>query len=317
MIIMLASQLSSGDATADRRADYARMLAEGGEHASAAELMEQALEVAPDWAAGWFGLANYRDKAGNREGAAHALRRLLALDADDMFGAGLKLALLGEVDMPDRPPSRFIERMFDDYAERFDKSLVEKLGYEAPARLAALLAETPGISRHFRLTVDLGCGTGLLGSELFGRTDKLEGFDLSRNMLAKAAEKGLYHRLGRADLSLPPSASGLFGDQLVLHRADLIAAADVFIYLGNLETVFANVKMLAAPGAIFAFSVEEGAAGEGATLGPSLRYAHSEEYIVAICVRYALTIVRSERSVIRNDAGKPVRGMLFITQEAA
>jgi predicted TPR repeat methyltransferase len=310
---MLPSQLSSGDATADRRADYAKMLAEGGEPASAAELMEQALEVVPEWAAGWFGLANYRDKAGNLEGAAQALHHLLALDTDDMFGAGLKLARLGAIDVPDQPPSRYIERMFDDYAERFDKSLIEKLGYEAPQKLAALIAETSVIPRHFSLAVDLGCGTGLLGFELFGRVDRLEGFDLSQKMLAKAAEKGIYHRLGQADLSLPPHASGLFADQFLPHRADLIAAADV----GNLETVFANVKELAAPCAIFAFSVEDAGAGEGTRLGPSLRYAHSEDYVLAICERYGMTVVNSRRAVIRTDAGKPVHGILFLTRTAA
>ncbi|PZM12060.1 class I SAM-dependent DNA methyltransferase [Rhizobium tubonense] len=314
---MLPSQLSSGDATADRRADYAKMLAESGEPASAAELMEQALEVVPEWAAGWFGLANYRDKAGNAKGATEALHHLLALDADDMFGAGLKLALLGAIDVPDQPPSRYIERMFDDYAERFDKSLIEKLGYAAPRKLAELIAETAGISRHFRLAVDLGCGTGLLGTELSDRVERFEGFDLSRKMLAKAAEKRVYQHLGQADLSLPAPISGLFGQDLAAHRADLIAAADVFIYLGNLETVFANVRELAAPGAIFAFSVEDAGAGEGTRLGPSLRYAHSQDYVIAICHRYGMAIETSRRTVIRMDAGKPVHGILFLTRAAA
>ncbi len=40
---MAKNQHFSGDAIADRRADYARMLAESGDHAAAAELIEQAL----------------------------------------------------------------------------------------------------------------------------------------------------------------------------------------------------------------------------------------------------------------------------------
>jgi predicted TPR repeat methyltransferase len=314
---MLPTQLSSGDATADRRADYAKMLAEGGEPASAAELMEQALEVVPEWAAGWFGLADYRDKAGNAEGATAALRHLLALDSDDMFGAGLKLALRGAIDIPDQPPSRYIERMFDDYAERFDKSLIEKLGYAVPRKLAELIVETQGQAGNFRLAVDLGCGTGLLGAELTGRVDRLEGFDLSQKMLAKAAEKRIYQHLAPADLSLPPATSGLFGDDLASHRADLIAAADVFIYLGNLDAVFANVKELAAPGAVFAFSVEDAQEAVRPRLGLSLRYAHSQDYIVATCRKYGMSIERSEPTVMRMDAGKPVHGILFLARTAA
>ena len=66
---MTLNQLSSGDLIADRRADYAKMLADGGEPGSAAELMAQALERAPDWAAGWFRLADYEEKSGRKEAA--------------------------------------------------------------------------------------------------------------------------------------------------------------------------------------------------------------------------------------------------------
>lgn len=105
---MLPSQLSSGDVIADRRADYAKMLAESGEPASAAELMEQALELAPSWAAGWFNLAIYREKAGNVEGAVAALNEVLTLDEGDVFGARLKLAVLGAAELPEQPPSRYV-----------------------------------------------------------------------------------------------------------------------------------------------------------------------------------------------------------------
>lgn len=60
---MTFNQLSSGDLIADRRADYAKMLAEAGDAPGAAELMAQALELAPDWAAGWFRLADYEEKS--------------------------------------------------------------------------------------------------------------------------------------------------------------------------------------------------------------------------------------------------------------
>ncbi len=56
----------------------------------------------------------------------------------------------------------------------------------------------------------------------------------------------------KAQASLPDGAE---------YRADLIAAADVLMYLGNLESAFAIVDRLAASGADFAFSVED--AGEG------------------------------------------------------
>jgi predicted TPR repeat methyltransferase len=309
---MQPSQLSSGDVIADRRADYAKMLDEGGEAEAAAELMEQALELAPTWAAGWYRLATYREKAGRADTAVEAYRRTLELDPDDIFGAGLKLALLGDAEMPAQPSSRYVERLFDDYADRFETSLVEKLDYSVPQKIAALVAST---GRHYQRAVDLGCGTGLLGLEIRAHVTELEGFDLSQNMLAKAAEKRVYDHLAQADLSLAPEASGLFADG-GRHRADLVTAADVLMYLGNLESVFAIVDKLAAPGADFVFSVEDGGDGEGFYLAPSLRYAHSKIYMKGLAAAHGLEIRDIVKTTIRKDGGKPVSGILFLTRKA-
>jgi predicted TPR repeat methyltransferase len=308
--IMQQSQLSSGDVIADRRADYAKMLNEGGEPDAAAELMEQALELTPVWAAGWYRLATYRETAGKVESAIEAYRKTLALDPEDIFGASLKLALLGDSETPDRPPSRYVERLFDDYAARFETSLVEKLNYTVPQKLAALVAAT---GRKYSLAVDLGCGTGLLGAEICARAGRLEGYDLSQNMLAKAEEKAIYDHLAQADLSLAPEGSGIFADGAE-YRADLIAAADVLMYLGNLESTFAIVDRLAISGADFAFSVEDAGEGDGFHLAPSLRYAHTEAYVRSLCRRYGFEIIEIVRTTIRKDGGKPVAGILILAR---
>ncbi|AYG65144.1 MULTISPECIES: methyltransferase [unclassified Rhizobium] len=314
---MLPSQLSSGDVIADRRADYAKMLAESGEPASAAELMEQALELVPRWAAGWFTLAAYREKAGDASGAIAALNEVLALDEGDVFGARLKLAVLGGAEVPDQPPSLYVERLFDDYADRFETSLVEKLGYSVPGKLAALIVETADIPKHFHLAVDLGCGTGLLGPEIRAHVDRLEGYDLSKGMLAKAAEKHVYDHLGQADLSLEPDLSGVFDAGLAPGRADLITAADVLMYLGNLNGVAAIVDKLSADDAIFAFSVEDAQQPAGYVLRDSLRFAHSEAYVRGILADHGFAVLDLTRDVIRMDGGKPVHGILFITRKSA
>ena len=305
--------LTSGDLTADRRADYAQMLAEGGDHAAAVELMEQALELAPDWAAGWFRLANYAEKTEDGAKARAAYRRTLALEPDDIFGARLKLAVLGDAERPDLPPSTYVEGLFDDYADRFDEALVEKLKYTVPEKLAALLArETDG--RGFRRTVDLGCGTGLFGAALGDRAGMLEGYDLSERMLAKAAAKSIYGHLGRADLSLVPEESGLLGESHPRHRADLVAAADVMMYLGDLDAAFANAAALLVPDGVFAFSVEKYEAADGFVLRPSLRYAHSVGHVTRMLAAHRMTPFSTEEAVIRWDAGAPITGLLFLAK---
>ncbi|APG83326.1 class I SAM-dependent DNA methyltransferase [Sinorhizobium americanum] len=312
---MAANQLSSGDLIADRRADYAKMLAESGDHQGAAELMAQALELVPNWAAGWFRLADYEEKSGRKEAAVAALRNTLRLNPGDIFGASLKLALLGAADTPEQPSSTYVERLFDDYAERFDQALVEKLGYSVPEKLAALIERATGGS-GFRHVTDLGCGTGLFGERIRSRAAFLEGFDLSANMLSKAEGKAVYDRLGQADLSLPPSDCGIFGE-LAEGRADLVSAADVLMYLGNLESAFAVAERLLAPGGLFAFSVEDSADERDFLLRPSLRYAHSEAHVVSLCAAFRLSMIAVERTVIRMDAGLPIDGILFLARKPA
>lgn len=314
---MKSTELSSGAVLADRRCDYARMLDEGGEPGPAAELMEQALKLAPQWPAGWSQLADYRQKAGDADGAVKALRRVLALDPDDMFGARLRLALLGAVEIPDQPPSRYVEALFDDYAGRFDTALVERLDYRVPEKLLALLLRTAGAQARFSCAVDLGCGTGLFGMQVRQRASRLEGFDLSHNMLAKARDKALYDRLAHADLSLPADLCGLFSADMPAGRADLVSAADVMIYLGNLENVFALAARLAAPGGLFAFSVEDSFAAQGFSLAPSLRYVHSQAYVEALLARCGFAVLARQRVTLRKDGGKAVAGILFVAAKQA
>lgn len=313
---MTSPHFSSGDLIADRRADYARMFAESGEYAEAAELMEQALEQVPGWAAGWFRLAEYAEKSGGTEAATAALHKVIALDPADIFGAGLKLAVLGATQAPAAPPTPYVERLFDDYADRFDTALVERLEYTVPQTLAQLVRSHVGDDARFGLVSDIGCGTGLFGEEFRRNADRLEGFDLSAGMLAKAGEKAVYDHLAQADLSLPSEATGLFADGPEA-RADLVSAADVLMYLGDLAEVFPSAARLARPAGLFAFSVENGGEGDRPLLRPSLRYAHPESFIRRRLAENSFDLLALERSVIRRDAGQPVHGLLFLARRQA
>ncbi|MCD7108554.1 tetratricopeptide repeat protein [Rhizobium sp. DKSPLA3] len=314
-------QLSSGDLIADRRAEYAQMLAASGDHAEAADLMRQALERVPDWAAGWFRLAEHEEKAGERDAAVSSLGRVLDLNPDDIFGARLKRAVLGGGDVPAQAPSVYVARLFDDYADRFDTALVERLGYTVPARLAGMVERFTGGAMLER-AIDLGCGTGLFGAQIRHRVGMLEGYDLSANMLAKADEKHLYDHLGEADLSRPLDTSGLIAPDRPRGRADLAAAADVLMYLGDLVSVFALVPHLLTAKGLFAFSVEDAqdgtanGAAEGFLLRPSLRYAHTEAYVRSLCETAGLDVLDVTRATIRKDGAQDIAGILFLSRQS-
>ena len=128
-------QASSGDLNADRRADFAEMLLASGEPAQAAELLLGALELAPQWAAGWFRLGEMQEAAGLLDQAAQAWAMALRLDPADRLGASLKLQLIGHAPAAAAPPSAFVETLFDHYADGFEEALVGKLCYRMPAFL--------------------------------------------------------------------------------------------------------------------------------------------------------------------------------------
>jgi predicted TPR repeat methyltransferase len=296
---------SSGDLLADRRADYAEMLFGSGEAAPAAELMLGALELAPGWAMGWFRLGEFQEAAGDMEAAAEAWRMALKLDPADRAGAALKLALAGKADASDAPPSAFVEALFDQYAEKFDHALVDTLGYRVPEFLAeAIVKARPG---RFELALDLGCGTGLMGERLRPFCARLEGFDISAEMLRKARAKGVYDRLEKADLQ----AFSYEGP-----KADLVTAADVFMYVGALEGVVKTVSGLLAQDGLFAFSVEKIDAADGFALQPSRRYAHAEAYVRRVLREAGLAVVSLEGKVIRQDRNEPVCGLIVLAGQA-
>jgi hypothetical protein len=172
---------SSGDLLADRRYDYAAAALAERDFVAAADLFAQAAEVAPCWAAAWFGLGQAREALAQKDAAAEAFTRARECDAHDELGAGLHLARLTGAS-PASPPADYVRGLFDQYAGRFDRHLREELGYRGPELLRdALSAARAERSQplHFDRVLDLGCGTGLMGRALFPHFDSIHGVDLS------------------------------------------------------------------------------------------------------------------------------------------
>jgi predicted TPR repeat methyltransferase len=295
--------LSSGDPAADRRVDFALMLFADGDYPAATDTLLAALEIAPAWALGWYQLGEFHEAAGDMAAAITAWRTALALDPADHSGASLKLALAESRGGAPTPPSAFVEMLFDQYAPKFDRTLVDVLGYRVPELLkSAIRAARPG---RFALALDLGCGTGLMGERLRPFCDRLEGFDISAEMLRKARAKGVYDRLGKADLQ----AFSYDGP-----KAELVTAADVFMYVGALGGVVKTIAGLLGESGLFAFSVERLDATDGFALQPSRRYAHTEDYVSWVLGEAGLTVMSLEKSVIRQDRNEPVSGLIVVAR---
>ena len=300
---------SSGDLRADRRYEYARAAFDEGDHAGAADVARQVLELVPNFAAAHALLGRALVALGQADAAVAPLEEALALEPDDALGVRLDLARLGRVPADAAITQGYVRALFDDYAPQFDKHLLKNLHYRGPDLLVdALRRAACQRFRPFRFgrTLDLGCGTGLMAQALAGVGEAMEGVDLSPRMLAKAAKTKLYDRLHEADLAafLSARAPG---------EADLVVAADVFVYVADLAPVFRQSRRVLARDGFLAFTAQAHA-GQGVILGEDARYAHGEEYLRDELAAAGLRIVLFEEVSTRQDAGEPVAGFLVVAE---
>jgi predicted TPR repeat methyltransferase len=196
----------------------------------------------------------------------------------------------------ERADAGYVRHLFNQFAAEYDTRMQGQLGYAAPAilrHLAGLL-----IDPDARLDIlDLGCGTGLGGLAFKALAHRLVGVDLSPKMLDAARELSIYDRLLEADVeALPLDAGGPF---------DLVVAADVLVYLGDLNALFAEVRSRLKTGGLWLFTTERGDAADFER-GPKRRYRHREAYLRQMASAHGFEVASLMECVTRYEAGVPV-----------
>jgi predicted TPR repeat methyltransferase len=269
-----------------------------GAFAEALASFERALALDPENAEAWSGQGSLLRELHRFDESAHAFRMALRHGADPDLHAYYLASVQGGKS-PSTAPRKYVEGLFNNYADEFDKHLVDSLRYTAHVQLIDGLKHlAPG---PYTGALDMGCGTGLCGPLVRPLVDRLTGVDLSAAMLLKAQELGVYDKLEKMDVVefLEQGAQ----------RFDLILAADVFIYIGDLTQTFAAARNAMNQG-IFCFSVEllDDGAGDFQLL-PSLRYAHCEAYLRRLCSRFSFNYLAGVRALVREDQGRPIHGL--------
>ena len=297
---------SSGDLLADRRFEFARDLQLKGDLPAAADLLEQAIELAPNFVSAWFTLGEIRKQLGQHEEAVAAFRRAHASDPLDRHGATVRLMRLG-ADQLGEMPKGYVQTLFDQYAPRFEATLLGDLDYRAPQLLFKAVIAVRATAKKpafFKRAIDLGCGTGLGAGAFAKEVDHFIGIDLSPGMIEQARATSLYAELEVADmvegLRSKPDAS-----------ANLMLAADVMCYVGDLAPTLIEAKRVLAPGGVFAFTLETHK-GDGVVIGEGLRYAHAAEFVRGTIVAAGLAVAHLEQASPRNEDNEPVQGLVVV-----
>jgi predicted TPR repeat methyltransferase len=189
----------------------------------------------------------------------------------------------------ERAPEDYIRAVFDSRGDTYEAAALFRLGVRVPGlirreilRIRPKLDPTRPGAHKLSAVLDLGCGTGLVGTLTYDLTAYLKGVDLSRNIVRNAQLKGIYHEIEISDIVASMNADP--------RLYECILAADVLCYFGNLQPVFEAAFKRLLPSGLFLFSVESGpeawrtdlAAGiskDPYRLLETARYAHSLSYV--------------------------------------
>ena len=162
--------------------------------------------------------------------------------------------------------------VFAGFAEEFDARLAA-LKYRARSSWRARsIAALPPAARRLAV-LDAGAGTGLCGPLLKPAPSRLVGVDLSKEMLALAAKRGVYDVLDEAELTAWLATTPA--------TFDLAVCADTLCYFRVLEDVLQGFTRVLQPGGC---SRSPSRNRKKASTGPfhlqyNGRYSHTEGYV--------------------------------------
>ncbi len=284
------------------RLEQAASLLRAGYAEAAERQLDGLLKTHPDDSRIWHWLGFVRLRRKSHDGARAAFQRTLELAPDDATAAHHLASLDGT--LPERIEAGYVRGLFDDFADRFESTLVDRLAYAVPGQLGRLLS-ADGLPESATV-LDLGCGTGLMGAELTGAQRRIDGVDLSPRMLQIARALNLYHDLHEAE-----ALDFLHG---ATSQWDAIVAADVFVYVAELGPFIDAVRKRLPAGGRFGFSIECSESGRTELPPETGRYRHAPDVVAEQLAASGFGRIQRERFVIRTEWGAPVAGELLLAR---
>lgn len=295
------------------RVNLAVLLFEKENYAEAVDHLTQAKIDGDNSFELYMGLANCYRLQQKKSEAIEAYEQALRLKPDNASAQFMLSALKGE--SINQPPADHVADLFNSYADHFDSSLVEKLNYQSPQTLFSLIKpflEKLKEKNSVVQGIDLGAGTGLFGKLVRPFCDSLIGIDLSEKMLHKAQQQAIYDLVAVADIH---RALEVCEDRSL----QLISAADVLVYIGDLAPLFSLAKKKIDSSGIFCFTTEVLLESESSlpfVIRDTGRYAHSDIYLKNLATEYGFAIEAIEKAFIRNNKDTPLDGYYVVLKPA-
>ena len=316
---------------------------------------KSALEVDDTLHNVWFNLAHAQLNLKEVEDAKESLTKALASN-NELYAAKHMLQALSDADaeaMQYADPAYVVE-LYDSYAKNYDEHC-KKLRLSTPRvireemakiykRIGRFVGEgnelgteedeggetcapsTMGTSEggcgshpHVQLTagpldvLDLGCGTGLAGGWVKDYCKTMTGVDLSSQMIQGARKKNLYQET--YVMGINDYMSGCE------KQYDLIVAADVLSYIGDLEETISQFKKVMKPDTYAVFTIEaipsdipltNTVKEKGYRLLSNGRFGYMKEYMDGLVTKHGLDIELFKIFSPRLDLGQPVQAYMYV-----
>lgn len=201
-------------------------------------------------------------------------------------------------------PEEYISAEFDGFAESFDKQLLENLKYSVPNEMKKAIEIVAKEDKAYNI-LDLGCGTGLVGELIKEKVESLIGVDLSEKMLEEARKKGVYTELVKSDIQS-------YLDTLSKDSVEIVTAADLFIYIGELESIFKSTNEILSEDGLFVFSTELLESDRDYFLNRTGRFSHSTGYIERLIDLFSFKLITDKDIIVRKENNIDVKGKLYV-----
>ncbi|STX27881.1 methyltransferase [Legionella beliardensis] len=264
---------------------------------------EHLLNQQSDHFAALNNLAAIYIRLNDKEKAQNLLSQALAVNPNDKASQHMLNAIAGLNKNTETAPE-YATNLFNNYALYYDQHVQKYLKYTIPNQILNLLGDL-AISPRQR-TLDLGCGTGLTGQVLRDMTQTLTGVDIAKKMLDWARPKGIYDELVEAEaLAYLSNTKDSY---------DLIVAADVLPYFGELTPLFQQISQHLTAEGYFIFTTEISSIMPW-QLQTSARFSHHEHYLEQLAETNSLQIIAKKQIIARQQDDHPLPVLLVAMQK--
>jgi len=273
-----------------------------GRLAEAEDHYRRAITICPELDEAVLGLAKASYARGRPKSALNWYRQHLVRHAGDAEIQYL-VGALSDGPKPERAPQDALRTLFDRAAPSYDEKAHGEHRYCGPNLVFAAVEQAwPGHPAELSI-LDIGCGTGLSGRPFRKMARRLEGVDLSAHMIAVARSRATYDDLMVQDLS----------ERLAQARDhyNLIVAADVLVYFGDLASVFRDAAAALRPGGHFVVTLEA-QPEDGYRLNGSGRFSHREGYVRRSAAAFGLSLALLRHEPLRREYGRQIDAWVVV-----